>query len=143
MIMNKLLITLASLIIVNGAYAEEMEFSDFGNITNEAFLQQYLGLTDQDYINVAVDRWVDGWMDGMFSIYAFDDVLDQEGLGELYTCVMQRFPTATSVRKQLLQWGTNANLKDMSISKSMYFAVRYTCKHVLGEVVAPKEEKRS
>jgi len=140
--MNKLLVTLASLVIVNGAYADEMEFSGFGNKTNEQFLADYLDLTDQDYINTVVDRWIDGWMDGMFSIYAYDGVLDQEGLGELYTCVLQRFPTATSIRKQLLQWGADPDLKDMSTSKSMYYAVRFSCKHVLGEVVT-KEETRS
>ena len=143
--MNKLLVTLASLVIVNGAYAADTQFSEFGNITNEAFLQQYLNSDNIGDANLIVDRWIDGWMDGMFSIYAFDGVLDQQGLIDLYTCVGERFPTATSVRKQLLQWGADADLKDMMTSKSMYYAVRFSCKHILGEVITDngKEETRS
>lgn len=136
--MRKLIILLTLILSVN-THAEESKWSDFGNITNESFLDVYLGLPNADAMDIEIDRWIDGWVDGMFSLFVYEAVLDTESADALSICVYERFPTPSDVRKEMLRWGSNEDVKDIMTSKSIYYAIRFACEHVLGEVNLDEE----
>ena len=137
------LLVILTCAVCNTALAEDHAFTDTGNITNAELLNRYVGSSDQTAANYYVDNWIDGWLDGMFSIYVYDGVLDREGLSALYECVNRRFPTASHVRRDLLSWGSDPDLKVIIVSRSLYLAVRYACTDVLGEVIQQKESTES
>jgi hypothetical protein len=117
------------------ANADDMEWSGLGNSTNENFLAQYIEhIGGDEDVNNTVDRWIDGWMDGVYSVYAYDKILTGPELGELYECVQNMWPAASDSRRMLLKWGSNPDLKDQTTSSSLYWAIRIRCEDVLGPV---------
>ncbi len=123
--------------------ADDLDWSDFGNYTTGELLNKFLQRNDMDQTNKVIDLWIDGWFDSMYSFYSYDGVLDSESLSALYACTRKRWPTPGDARRTLLEWGASQELKDVSVSMSLYFGMRLACTSVLGEVVTSEEKERT
>jgi len=126
------------LLTLGSAHAEDREWTDFGNLSNADFLEMYIDAPDQTDLGDLISVWIDGWMDGVFSTYAYEGILNETALNQLYACRDEFTPGF--IRRRLLQLGADDFWEEKLTSNTMYWMLRFKCEHVLGTIEQAKPE---
>jgi hypothetical protein len=132
--MNKIFLTALAVLITTPALARD--HTDFGNMHLDNMLTMYLEFGDKAAGELEIDRWIDGWMDGLVSIYAYEDILPEDQIAGLTAC--SRKFTPSELRMQMLSHSTHETMKDWSTSLFLYWRVRIDCESVLGKIEKDK-----
>jgi len=121
-----------AVVMIEKSKAEALEeWTNLGNVNLTEFLELYLGQDDKGEADYEIDVWIDGWTDGLISVYVYEGVIGVESSSALDACLDGMGPE--SMRKGLLSLALEDETKHMSVSKILYVAIRLNCEDVLGE----------